>query len=145
VAIHGRRAERKTPDCKKVDGIPEMITVTEVPDTNIVALRVDGDVSATEFDDALNKVDTLIQRHGAIRILEQIGQPDSPPVRPSDQWYNPSFGYNHLGAITHTAVISDQTCVTAFVKFFDPHLSTEIRSFKLSESDRAQEWLMSSQ
>ncbi len=120
-----------------------MITVTEVPDTNIVELRVDGSITATDFDRAVQEVDSAIRRHGAIRILEQIGQSDSPPVLPTNLWYDSSFGQHHEGGITHTAVISDQMCITAFVKFFDPNLSSEIRSFKLAESDLAHEWLMS--
>jgi len=120
-----------------------MISVTEVPETNIVALRVDGSVSADDFDRAIHQVDSAIRRHGAIRIMEQIGHPDSPPIVPTNEWYDSSFGRSHEGGITHTAVISDQSCVTAFVKFFDPNLSTQIRAFKLSESDRAHDWLRS--
>jgi len=118
-----------------------MIEVTEIPDSNIVEMEVAGSVSTTEFDTALARLEEIIARHGKIRILESIGSLDTPPIPWSRFWDDVRFGFEHLGNITHAAVVADQRWIASYVNVLNPLLKAEIKVFKQAELEAARSWL----
>lgn len=118
-----------------------MIKVTQVPDTNIVEMEIDGAISAAEFDEALETFQSAIAQHGRIKVLERLGKLRVPPIPWSRFWDDIKFGFGHLSDITHAAVVADQSWVAPWVRFLNPLFKAEIRSFKLSELESAREWL----
>ena len=120
-----------------------MIEVTEVPDTNIVQLEITGRIDAREFDTALSQLEQAIARHGSIRVLEIIGPLEAPPIPWSRYWDDFKVGFQHLGDITHAAVVADQGWIQGWVRFLDPLLKAEIRTFASAERAAALAWLRS--
>jgi hypothetical protein len=93
-----------------------MIEIQELPDTNIVQMTMSGSVTAQELDNTLAKLKAAIEQHGRIRLLENIGELDTPPIPWSKLWADVKFSFEHLSDVTHVAVVADQGWIAAYVK-----------------------------
>jgi hypothetical protein len=118
-----------------------MIEVQEQPDTNIVEMTLSGSVTAQEFDDTLAALKAAIERHGRIRLLEQIGELDTPPIPLSKLWEDVRFSFEHLSDVTHVAVVADQGWIGVYVNMLNPLMKAELKHFKRAELDVARSWL----
>lgn len=118
-----------------------MIKIQQQPGTNIVEMEIEGAITAQEFDDALAEMKRAIDAHGTIRVLEVVGSLGTPPVPWSKFWEDIKFGFEHLGDISHAAVVADQAWIGIYVKMLDPLLKAEIKSFKRSDLSAARTWL----
>ncbi len=118
-----------------------MIDVNERQDTNIVELALMGAVTAQEFDDTLAKLKAAIERHGRIRLLQDIGALDTPPIPLSKLWADVQFSFEHLSDVTHVAVVADQAWIGTYVNMLNPLLKAEIKHFKRAELEVARTWL----
>ena len=118
-----------------------MIKTKHIPDTNIVELTIDGEITAREFDETLDVLSKIIEEYGKIRLLKQIGKMGIPPIPFSRFCDDITFNFQHLSDITHVAVVADQNWVNMFSKLFDPLFKAELKSFKLSELEQARDWI----
>ena len=118
-----------------------MIEIQKHPDSNIVEMTLTGFVTAQEFDDTLAQLKSAIERHGRIRVLEDIGELDTPPIPWSKFWEDVKFGFEHLSDMTHMAVVADQGWIGAYVRMLSPLLKAEIKHFKRGELEAARAWL----
>lgn len=118
-----------------------MIEVHEQPNSNIIEVAVSGAITAQEFDDALAAFKGAIERHGRIRVLENIGELDTPPIPWNKVWDDVKFSFEHLSDITHVAVVADQGWIGAYVNMLNPLMKAEIKHFKRPELEVAQTWL----
>lgn len=118
-----------------------MIDVQEHPDSNIVEMSINGSVTAQEFDDTLGKLENAIRRDGRIRLLEDIGELDTPPIPWTKFWADVKFSFEHLSDVTHVAVVADQGWIGAYVNMLSPLLKAELKHFKRAELDVARDWL----
>jgi hypothetical protein len=118
-----------------------MIDVQERPDSNIVELHASGSLSTVEFDDTLAKLKAAMDRHGRIRLLQDIGELDAPPIPWSRMWEDIKFSFEHLSDISHVAVVADQTWISAYVNMMKPVMKPEMKHFKHADLDAARAWL----
>jgi hypothetical protein len=118
-----------------------MIDVQEHPDSNIVEMNLSGSVTAQEFDDTLARLEAAIERRGRIRLLEIIGELDTPPIPWSKLWADVKFSFEHLSDVTHVAVVADQGWISAYVNMLNPLMKAELKAFKRAELDAARTWL----
>jgi hypothetical protein len=119
-----------------------MIEIQEYPDSNIVEMTLSGSVTAQEFDDTLARFKTAIERHGRIRLLEDIGELDTPPIPLTKLWADVKFSFEHLSDVTHVAVVADQGWIGVYVNMLNPLMKAELKHFKRAELDIARSWLM---
>ncbi|TVQ88116.1 MAG: STAS/SEC14 domain-containing protein [Chromatiaceae bacterium] len=117
-----------------------MIEVHERQD-NIVEMAIIGSVTAQEFDDTLAKLKAAIQRHGRIRLLQDIGELDLPPIPLSKLWADVKFSFEHLSDVTHVAVVADQAWLGIYVNLLNPLMKAELKHFKRTELEVARTWL----
>ena len=116
-----------------------MITYSEIPDSNIAELVVDGFVSQEDFDEISGRMTALIERHGRIRLLEEIkalGGFDL-SIIPDDV----RFAFHHLKDISHCAVVGERVWLEWLTRVLDPLLSCEVRYFERAEIEAARAWL----
>jgi len=118
-----------------------MIDVHEQPNSNIVEMTVSGSITAQEFDNALATMTDTIERHGRIRLLENIGELDTPPIPWNKLWDDVKFSFEHLSDITHVAVVADQGWIGAYVNMLNPLMKAEFKHFKRPELEVARIWL----
>jgi hypothetical protein len=119
-----------------------MIEIQEYTDSNIVEMTLSGSVTAQEFDDTLARFKTAIERHGRIRLLEDIGELDAPPIPLTKLWADVKFSFEHLSDVTHVAVVADQGWIGVYVNMLNPLMKAELKHFKRAELDIARSWLM---
>jgi hypothetical protein len=118
-----------------------MIDVQEHTDSNIVEMNLSGSVTAQEFDDTLARLEAAIERRGRIRLLEIIGELDTPPIPWSKLWADVKFSFEHLSDVTHVAVVADQGWISAYVNMLNPLMKAELKAFRRAELDAARTWL----
>jgi len=118
-----------------------MIDVHEQPNSNIVEMTVSGSITAQEFDNALATMTDAIKRHGRIRLLENVGELETPPIPWNKLWDDVKFSFEHLSDITHVAVVADQGWIGAYVNMLNPMMKAELKHFKRPELEVAQSWL----
>jgi hypothetical protein len=116
-----------------------MIEYSEVPETNILEITVDGKVTREEFDEVAARMTAMIERHGEVRLLEVVR--DIGGIEPSALWEDFKFGPKHLKDISHTAVVGDQKWLEWATALVKPFLSAEVRFFRLDQIDEARRWL----
>jgi hypothetical protein len=119
-----------------------MIEIQEHPDSNIVEMTLSGSVTAQEFDDTLTRFKTAIERHGRIRLLEDIGELDTPPIPLTKLWADVKFSFEHLSDVTRVAVVADQGWIGTYVNMLNPLMKAELKHFKRAELDIARSWPM---
>ena len=118
-----------------------MIEVREQPDSNIVEMTVSGHITAQAFDQALAAFKHAIERHGRVRVLENVGTLDTPPIPWNRMWEDVKFGFEHLSDITHVAVVADQGWIGVYVNMLNPLMKAELKHFRQAELDAARAWL----
>jgi len=118
-----------------------MINISEHLDSNIVEMSISGYVTAQELDDTLAKLKTATERHGRFRLLEEIGELDTPPIPWSKLWADVKFSFEHLSDVTHVAVVADQGWIAAYVNVLNPLMKAEIKQFKRADLEIARTWL----
>lgn len=116
-----------------------MLEYREIPDTDIVEFVIDGAISATEFDEVIARFEASIERHGKIRVLEQVRSLGGVP--PSKWWEDVKFGFKHMRDITRAAVVAQEKWIEVFANLVNPFLSAEVRYFKPTDIDKARAWL----
>lgn len=117
-----------------------MFEFCEIPDTNILELSIDGKVTRGDFDKAVAKMETMIARHGKIKILEVVHNIGK--MEPSAIWEDIKWSPKHLKDFSHAAVVADQKWIEWVTALVKPFVSVEIRFFHTDEIDNARRWLM---
>jgi hypothetical protein len=116
-----------------------MLEYREIPDTNIVELTIDGEVSESDFDDTVARLQAAIRRHGTVKILEHVRSFGGMPLKKF--WHDIKFGFRNMKHFTHAAVVGDKKWVALFTKLTRPFVSGEVRHFGEADIEQAREWL----
>lgn len=118
-----------------------MVGLKHIPETNIVELVVDGEITEEEFDDIWTRLNGLIETYGTLRVLKRVESLGSPPLPMSRWWDDISLGFQNLGKFTHVALVTDLGWATSLSRILNPILKPEIKCFSLSEEADALDWL----
>jgi hypothetical protein len=120
-----------------------MLSYHEVAGTNIVELTVDGKIDRASLDRVISQIDASIQRHGQLRVLEEVRSFRG--MSPSAWWTDVKWGFGHMRCFTRAAVVSDKRWVRAWVsvarRLFKPFIRAEMRCFPASQLEAARQWL----
>jgi hypothetical protein len=116
-----------------------VINYREEPNSNIAELVVDGPISKQDYDVVRDRLLALIERHGSVRLLEDIrhiGKFDL-SIIPADI----SFTFHHLKDISHCAVVSERAWLKWMSKALDPLVRCKVRYFERDDIAAARAWL----
>lgn len=112
---------------------------TEYPDSKTVEFTVQGHVTREDYDDVIDRLQTFIDTHGRIKMIEVIE---------SFTGFDPSvllpgirFDIRNIRHISHVAVVSDIGWMSPLVKAAGALISTRVRMFHLDELDQARAWI----
>lgn len=119
-----------------------MLHCLQIPETNIIELTVDGQITEEEFDDILDILEDTIREHESIRVLNIIRSLGEFPTIPfSRVWDDVRFGLQHFSEVSRAAVVSDLPWLETMVKVVQPLLKAEVRWFPESQLETARAWL----
>lgn len=119
-----------------------MIEYRNNPEDNIVEITVEGKVTEADFDTVIVKLKVDIEKHGNLRILEEIRSFTG--IDPIALWKDAKFGFTHVNDFTHAAVVADAQWMRTITQALGSILSAEVKAFEASEIEAAREWLKSS-
>ncbi|MCG6156339.1 SpoIIAA family protein [Rubinisphaera margarita] len=118
-----------------------MITTTTSPSTNIIEMDIAGEVTAEELAAAMDLLRKSIEEHGSVRLLKRIQADKLPKFPMSKIWDDVKFSYQHLGQITHAAVVTDHRGAATMTSMMNPLFKMKMKCFPNSDIDEAREWL----
>ena len=78
---------------------------TEHETAPVVEIRVIGRVTEHDMDETIPKLETFIEKHGTIRIVEVIERFEGFDITTS--FDGMKFDIKHLGDVSHAAIVSD--------------------------------------
>lgn len=110
----------------------------------LVELEIDGAVSRTDFETLLPKMQSFIERHEKIRLIEVVKTFEWPGVDMFAMfWEGMKFDFYAIPRISHCAVVSDIGWMSPLSKAAGAVISTKLRTFEMSELDTARDWIKS--
>lgn len=111
----------------------------EYPEDRTVELRVEGRVSAEDFENIAGRMEAFIRQHGKVKIIEVVHDFDGFDMSILRDAID--FDREHLKDFTHCAVVSDSGWIGPFARLMSQFLDMELRVFRMEELERAREWL----
>jgi len=116
--------------------------VREDADSDIVEIVVDGEIKASDYHDAAEKVLQVIEKHGRIRVLKEVRKFTGLNF---DVFKNKLIFdmLKHVKDIRCAAVVSDEHWARQLTDFLAPAYPYPVRTFALSEIEEARSWLKS--
>jgi len=117
-----------------------MISYKEIERTNIAEITLRGPVSGKAYRELRNHFETLIKRHGSVRVLEITDRSFLSLLLTF--WRDIDFCRRYLPRISHAAIVGDPTWVRVWVSLAAPCVRARVRFFKKSQCLLAKEWLL---
>tara|TARA_R110000737_G_scaffold2923_18_gene9918 strand:- start:3281 stop:3664 length:384 start_codon:yes stop_codon:yes gene_type:complete len=118
-----------------------MLTINEIPNTNILEFTLDGSLSRAEFDQLAAIADKMIETHGKVKVIEIIKNIGK--IEPSAIWADLKWEPRHLKYFSHVAVVCDQKWIEWIVAACKVFISAEMKTFHLDELEEARDWIKS--
>lgn len=107
--------------------------------SNIVEISVEGKITEADFDRVILQLKADIEKHGKLRILEEIRNFDG--IDSIILWKDVRFGLAHVKDFTHAAVVTDAKWMRTFAKAIGSVLLTKVKAFEESQIEEARTWL----
>lgn len=115
-----------------------MLKFHEIPDTNIVEFTIEGKITPEEIEKAVPQFVAATAKHDKLRILKEVRKIE--PLDSADFGTQMSEIFNHLGDITHVALVADKEWEPAVSKMATVY-PFEVKFFELSQVEQARDWL----
>lgn len=101
-------------------------------------LTVDGRIGEADFEKAVEAIDSLLETHKHIDIVEVVL--DIGWVEPEVWWQEIVFNVKHRNFLRRVAVVSDSGWLGPLTRLFAPLYPAAIRTFSCGEIEAAREW-----
>lgn len=115
-----------------------MLNVETDRDSGYLELTVDGRIEKSDYEKAVEAVDTLLETHKKIDVMEIVL--DMGLVTPEVWWKDIVFHLSHHHFLRRVSVVSDNGWVGPLTRLFAPLYPAEIRTYSISEIDEARRW-----
>lgn len=116
-----------------------MIQYKEIEGTNIAEIMVDGKVTREDFDTIAPRLENFIEKHGTVRLLEEIRNFSGFEL--SLLWDNMKFSFGHMKNFDRVAVVTDKRWIKNWTKLGNTFINAEVEAFELDEIEDARAWL----
>lgn len=116
-----------------------MLTMRNIPNTNIVEFTVDGEITRDDFDAVITEVNSKITDYGGVAVLEEIR--DIGKMPPSVIWADLRWAVSNMKHVRRAAVVCDKAWIETMVEVMQPLTKADVRHFQADEIDDARKWL----
>ncbi|MGD9722862.1 MAG: STAS/SEC14 domain-containing protein [Pirellulales bacterium] len=116
-----------------------MIELQSDANGKILSVTLSGKLSKEDYERFVPEVDSLIQKHGKLRIL--LNMHDFHGWTVGALWEDIKFDVKHFGSIERLAMIGDRKWEAGMAAFCKPFTTAKIRYFDQSEIDAARKWI----
>jgi SpoIIAA-like len=118
-----------------------MIDYRNNASNNVVEITVEGKITEADFDRVVSQLKVDLQKHGKLRVLEEIRHFDG--IDPIALWKDIRFGFSHIHDFTHAAVVTEAKWMRTLAEAVGSVLSAKVKGFETSQLNEAREWLSS--
>ena len=115
-----------------------IVDVENEPES-IVRLRVEGHLTAEDYETLIPYFEDLINQCGQASLLCDMSHFGGMEVQAF--WKDFTYSIRNLPNFKRLAVVGDQRWLEWETHLFDPLLKTEVKCFLLGKSDEAWHWL----
>ncbi|MGC1468394.1 MAG: STAS/SEC14 domain-containing protein, partial [Sphingorhabdus sp.] len=115
-----------------------MLNVEMDRDAGYLELTVDGRIEKSDFERAVDAIDTLLETHKKIDVMEIIL--DIGFIEPEVWWKEIVFHLTHRSFLRRVAVVSDNGWVGPLTRLFAPLYPAAIRTYSIGEVFEARQW-----
>lgn len=116
-----------------------MITILPETRGNIVAIRPLGRLSHADYQAFEPKLDAVIEKAGAVRLLVDLGEFEGWELQAA--WDDFALGLRHIGDFERLALVGDRDWQGFAARISDVLMGCDVRSFKAREWDDAWVWI----
>lgn len=116
-----------------------MYRIVNNESANIVGLKVDGKLTALDYETLIPYFENLITQCGQVSLLCDMS--DFSGMEIQAFWKDFTFSIRHLRDFKRMAVVGDQQWLEWGAKLFDPLVKAEIQCFRVDNIDDAWNWL----
>jgi hypothetical protein len=107
-------------------------------EAGFIELTVDGRIDKADYERAIEAIDTLLETHKKIDIVEVVL--DIGFIEPEVWWKDIVFHLSHHNFLRRVAVVSDSGWVGPLTRLFAPLYPGAIRTFTVGEIFEARRW-----
>lgn len=107
-------------------------------DSNVVELVVEGKITAASFDDFVRQAEADFEKHGKLRILEEIRSFEG--IDPIAFWHDLQY-IRRINDVTHAAIVADAKWMRSLTEAIKGFYPFEVRAFERSQIEEARTWL----
>ncbi len=105
----------------------------------VLSVKMSGKLSKEDYEQFVPEVESLIKKHGKIRILLQMH--DFHGWTAGALWEDIKFDIKHFGDIERLAMVGERKWEAGMATFCKPFTSAKIRYFDVSDMDQARQWI----
>ena len=116
-----------------------MIEYAPHADQGYVELTLDGKIDREGFEEVVDQLGPLMEKHGKIGILKHILSFRG--MSPTVLWEDLKFAFRHLKHVGPVAVVSDKRYIAVWTKLARPLWSGEVRFFEENQLEEARAWI----
>lgn len=117
-----------------------MLQVTSDSKSGYLEFLVDGSIDRAEYQAAVDAVDSLLETHRHINLVEIVR--DIGWIAPDVWWKDMIFHLTHHNFLHRVAIVSNKGWVGPVTRFFAPLYPAEIRTFAEAEVEAARVWAL---
>lgn len=118
-----------------------MLTASQIQDTNIIELYLDGEVETKDIEAARSEVSSMLEGHDKLRLLlvyEELGS-----MGPKAIWEDAKLETSLFENAERMAVVSEKRWLEDIAQSLGSSTSLEIENFEPGQRDEALRWLQS--
>ncbi len=116
-----------------------MIELQSQPNSKTLSVKLSGKLTKEDYERFVPEVESLIKKHGKIRILLEMHDFHGWTV--GALWEDIKFDVKHFKDIERLAMVGDRKWEAGMAAFCKPFTTAKVQYFDTSEAAKAAEWL----
>jgi hypothetical protein len=116
-----------------------MFQIISEPDSNVLAIRINAEVTKEDYDLALPRLRDKIKSEGKLNLYCEIDNVAS--ITPGAIWEDLKFDIRHLRSFNRVAIIGDKVWEKWMTKFGALFTTANVRFYNPQEKADAMEWV----
>ena len=116
-----------------------MLTTNQVPETNIIEMKVDGEVETKDIEAARSEISSVLEGNGRLKVLvvyENLGS-----MGPKAIWEDTGLEKSVFDNAERLAVVSEKRWIESLAQDLGSSTSLEIETFETGQREEALRWL----
>lgn len=119
-----------------------MIQIVKDNGQETVAIKIDGNLTAADYDEILPVLESRIRKYDKINLYCEVSNVEK--VDPEAIWKDLKFDVRHYNHFRKIAMVGSEKWVKWLTKLSKPFTTAEVKFFKSTERDQAWNWLTAS-